>query len=60
MEKVFFTADELSAICGVKRPTLYKWAREGKLPRCKIGKKVLFPVTETLKKLKEGNSHGKN
>ena len=37
------TALELEKSLGVKRATIYQWAREGLLPHIRIGNKVRFP-----------------
>jgi excisionase family DNA binding protein len=36
------TAQELAEILKVNEQTIYRWAREGKLPRVKIGSSIRF------------------
>ena len=44
IEARFYTADQVGKLFGVGRWTVYGWARQGRLPRLKVGKDWLFPV----------------
>lgn len=43
------TADELARVLRVGRTTVYRWAKEGRLPSVKIGKTVRFNPLEIEK-----------
>ncbi len=43
------TADELARVLRVGRTTVYRWAKEGRLPSVKIGKTVRFNRLEIEK-----------
>ncbi len=42
--KSLLTAEEISKILRVSTGTIYKWAKEGKLPCIRIGKAVRFEI----------------
>jgi excisionase family DNA binding protein len=42
--KKFLTADEVAALCRVKRTTVYRWARRQLLPAHRVGHHWLFPA----------------
>lgn len=46
MESRYFGIKELSEYTSVPESTLYDWARIGKIPSIKIGRKVLFDKKE--------------
>jgi excisionase family DNA binding protein len=42
-EPLVFTADELAALLGVDRKTVYDGASRGVIPCRRLGRRVLFP-----------------
>lgn len=40
MNKDFFSAEELAALWGVPRQSVYTWIRRGELPALKLGRAV--------------------
>lgn len=45
----YMNSDEVMALFAVKRPTLYKWAREGKLVPCsKVGRSNFYRREEVM------------
>jgi excisionase family DNA binding protein len=44
--------DDVSRLLPVNRVTVYKWAREGVLPRLKAGGRVLFDPAEVMECLR--------
>jgi excisionase family DNA binding protein len=51
MEKEWLTVQEAADSLGVARATLYKWAKQGRLPIYKLGERVARIRIEDLKKL---------
>ncbi len=45
MERLL-SADETAKYLGIKKGTLYVWARSGKIPSVKIGTRLLFDVRD--------------
>lgn len=46
MNKKLYTAKELSEVLSVSIDTIWRWGREGKLKRIKIGRLVRFEMPE--------------
>ena len=44
----FVNAKFLADRWGVTLPTIYNWARENRLPSCKLGRTVRFPLAQAL------------
>lgn len=42
----FYNFKEVQAMLGVSRPTLYRWANEGRIPAVKVATQWRFPVKE--------------
>lgn len=42
----FLTAHEVAAILPLHPVTILKWAREGKIPHRRLGRKVVFPLRQ--------------
>jgi len=51
--KIVYTVDEVSAILGICKPTLYQAIERGEIPSLHIGKRILIPVV-ALNKMLEG------
>lgn len=53
MEKAWLTVQEAADYLGVARPTIYRWAKEGKLPIIKLAKRVARVRSQDLEKFLE-------
>ena len=53
------SADAVARTLGVKKQTVYAWAREGKLKSVRAGRRVLF-TEESLRDLLKGGDDGSN
>ncbi|MBE3585672.1 MAG: helix-turn-helix domain-containing protein [Thermoanaerobacter sp.] len=51
MEKKWLTVQEAADHVGVARATIYKWAKQGRLPIYKLGERVARISVEDLEKL---------
>lgn len=59
---MYVNAEAVAKYLGKSRNTIYIWAREGIIPRHKIGGEngpVLFDLEEIDEWIKEGNKNGK-
>lgn len=56
MEREVLSARETARLIGAHEQSVYKWARAGKIPHKRIGRKIVFPV-QALKKWLEENSN---
>jgi excisionase family DNA binding protein len=45
MEKLL-SVNQLASILGLKKPTIYEWVRDNKIPFVKLGKRVLFKPSD--------------
>jgi excisionase family DNA binding protein len=52
-DSLVFTADELAALLGVDRKTVYDGASRGDIPCRRLGRRVLFSRAAVLKWLDE-------
>lgn len=49
LEKRFITADDVADLLGVHRETVYRWLKQGKLPKaCKVGKFLRWDYQELI------------
>lgn len=46
--RIFYSADELEVITGIKKPTWRKWTRQKKVRHHKFGRSVKFDLNEVL------------
>lgn len=54
IERKFMSPAEAARLTGVTRQTWSAWAAQGRLVSIKLGKRVLLPVDEVNRLLKEG------
>lgn len=54
MEKTWLTVDEVCEYLDISPATVYRWAREGTLPRHKVGKVTRFKKEDIDKLLEQG------
>ena len=52
-ETKLLNIDETSAYLGIKKPTLYSWVFQKKIPYIKVGRMIRFNVNELLLWLEE-------
>lgn len=53
--QTYLTVQEVMAILGISRPTVYKMIREGKLKAINTGKKYIFPPDAMI--IKKTSTH---
>lgn len=50
----YYDASDLARLFNVSKRTIYKWGQDGRLPRLKMGSKLLYPrreIEELVRKL---------
>ena len=51
-EKVFLTSKELQAFLNIKHSTMHRYINEGKLKPKRLGRKLLFDISEVIETVK--------
>jgi excisionase family DNA binding protein len=54
MNKEFLTADELAELFDVKKQTVWRWVRQGKVPYFKVGGSLRFNTEDIRRHKLEG------
>ena len=52
--------EEASAMLGISARTLRKWAGDGRVPSCKLGRRLLFRVKDLEMVLAQAVRHGES
>lgn len=51
--EAFITIDEVAELLRTPKATVYRWVHEGWIPNYKVGRRVLFKLSEVLNWLKK-------
>ena len=56
MPREFYKPEQLAELLQVSKPTVYKWAQEGRIEVVRIGRTVRIPAAEVERLLTEGRT----
>jgi len=58
MEKTFYSTSEVAELFGISRVTVYRWAKDGKIQACGLGKNLKIPLYEIKRLLQDFGKAG--